>query len=131
MEYGTNIVGGVKPGVEGEHLGLPIVPSVRAVGHPLRIEIYPIDLQLEAAEILRPNASAIYVPGNGTAKAIEEAIEAEIPLVVAVAEHIPIHDILKVLRILRYSHGLADWLRCTKCYRLNRRLALSVPMHQE
>jgi hypothetical protein len=31
LEWGTKIVGGVKPGVEGEHLGLPIFPSVRVV----------------------------------------------------------------------------------------------------
>lgn len=36
------------------------------------------------------------MPGNQTAKAIEEAIEAEIPLVVAVAEHVPVHDMLRV-----------------------------------
>ncbi len=84
LEYGTRIVGGVKPGVEGEHLGLPVLPSVRV-----------------AAEKLNPDASAIYVPGSGTAQAIEEAIEAEIPLVVAVAEHIPIHDMLRVFQMLQ------------------------------
>ena len=31
LEWGTNIVGGVKPGVEGEHLGLPVFPSVKVV----------------------------------------------------------------------------------------------------
>ena len=31
LEWGTRIVGGVKPGVEGEHLGLPVFPSVKAV----------------------------------------------------------------------------------------------------
>lgn len=36
------------------------------------------------------------MPGNQTAQAIEEAIEAEIPLVVAVAEHVPVHDMLRV-----------------------------------
>lgn len=51
---------------------------------------------MQAQERAKPDASAIYVPGNQTAKAIEEAIEAEIPLVVAVAEHVPIHDILRV-----------------------------------
>ena len=84
IEYGTNVVGGVKPGVEGEHLGLPVLPTVRA-----------------AAAKLKPDASAIYVPGNGTVAAMEEAIEAEIPLIVAVAEHIPIHDMLRVHQMLR------------------------------
>lgn len=31
LEWGTKIVGGVKPGVEGEHLSLPVFPSVKAV----------------------------------------------------------------------------------------------------
>ncbi|KAJ5753046.1 hypothetical protein N7520_009963 [Penicillium odoratum] len=84
LEWGTKIVGGVKPGVEGEHLGLPIFPSVKA-----------------AQARAKPDASAIYVPGNQTAKAIEEAIEAEIPLVVAVAEHVPIHDILRIHSMLQ------------------------------
>ncbi|KAJ5731868.1 hypothetical protein N7493_003349 [Penicillium malachiteum] len=84
LEWGTKIVGGVKPGVEGEHLGLPIFPSVKA-----------------AQEKAKPDASAIYVPGNQTAQAIEEAIEAEIPLVVAVAEHVPIHDILRIHSMLQ------------------------------
>lgn len=52
--------------------------------------------RIQAQDKARPDASAIYVPGNQTAQAIEEAIEAEIPLVVAVAEHVPIHDILRV-----------------------------------
>ncbi|KAE8133196.1 putative succinyl-CoA synthetase subunit alpha [Aspergillus pseudotamarii] len=84
LAWGTKIVGGVKPGVEGEHLGLPVFPSVKV-----------------AQEQAKPDASAIYVPGNQTAKAIEEAIEAEIPLVVAVAEHVPIHDILRIHSMLQ------------------------------
>ncbi|EFE40332.1 succinyl-CoA synthetase beta subunit, putative [Trichophyton verrucosum HKI 0517] len=84
LAWGTKIVGGVKPGVEGEHLGLPIFPSVRV-----------------AQEKAKPDASAVYVPGNQTAKAIEEALEAEIPLIVAVAEHVPIHDMLKIHSMLK------------------------------
>ncbi|EED24140.1 succinyl-CoA synthetase subunit alpha, putative [Talaromyces stipitatus ATCC 10500] len=84
LKWGTKIVGGVKPGVEGEHLDLPIFPSVRV-----------------AKEKSNPDASAIYVPGNQTAQAIEEAIEAEIPLVVAVAEHVPVHDMLRIHSILQ------------------------------
>src|SRR5271155_2184786 len=43
LEYGTNIVGGVKPDFTGEHLGRPVFPTVR-----------------EAVENLKPDASAIY-----------------------------------------------------------------------
>ena len=32
IEFGTKIVGGVRPGKEGEHLGRPYYPSVQAVG---------------------------------------------------------------------------------------------------
>jgi len=38
----------------------------------------------------------VYVAAHQAAGAIEEAIAAEIPLIVAVAEHIPIHDLLRV-----------------------------------
>jgi succinyl-CoA synthetase alpha subunit len=48
---------------------------------------------------LKPDATAIYVAAPHAGKAIEEAIEAEIPLIVAVAEHIPLHDILRVRMI--------------------------------
>jgi succinyl-CoA synthetase alpha subunit len=79
LAWGTKIVGGVKPGSEGEHLGLPVLPSVR-----------------KAAEVLQPDATGIYVAAHQAAGAIEEAIEAEIPLIVAVAEHIPLQSILRV-----------------------------------
>ena len=80
IKYGTNIVGGVTPGKTAEHLGLPVLPSVKA-----------------ASEQLKPDATAIFVAAAHAAGAIEDAIEAEIPLIVAVAEHIPLHDILRVL----------------------------------
>lgn len=50
----------------------------------------------QAKERLKPDATAIYVAAQQAAGAIEEAIEAEIPLIVAVAEHIPLHDMLRV-----------------------------------
>lgn len=79
MEWGTNVVGGVKPNGSGEHLGKPVLPSVRA-----------------AMEQLKPDATGIYVAAHQATAAIEEAIEAEVPLIVAVAEHIPLHDIMRV-----------------------------------
>lgn len=47
-------------------------------------------------EQLKPDATAIYVAAHQAPGAIEEAIEAEVPLIVAVAEHIPLHDMLRV-----------------------------------
>lgn len=79
IQYGTHIVGGTTPGKEGEHLGLPLLPSVRA-----------------AAAELKPDATAVFVSAQHASGAIEEAIEAEIPLIVAVAEFIPLHDMLRV-----------------------------------
>ena len=63
----------------GEHLGLPLLPDLR-----------------KAKEQLKPDATAVFVAAPHCGKAIEDAIEAEIPLIVAVAEHIPLHDILRV-----------------------------------
>ena len=47
-------------------------------------------------EKLKPDATGIYVAAHQASTAIEEAIEAEVPLIVAVAEHIPIHNIMRV-----------------------------------
>lgn len=52
-------------------------------------------------EHLRPHASSVFVPALLAGKAIEEAIEAEVPLIVSVAEHIPVHDMLRVQEVLR------------------------------
>ncbi|KAI1868650.1 uncharacterized protein JN550_006225 [Neoarthrinium moseri] len=81
IEWGTNIVGGVTPGREDEHLGRPVLPS--------------------AMEVLKPDATGIYVAAHQATAAIEEAIEAEVPLIVAVAEHIPVHDFLRIHSMLR------------------------------
>ncbi|TVY67273.1 Succinate--CoA ligase [ADP-forming] subunit alpha [Fusarium oxysporum f. sp. cubense] len=85
LAYGTNIVGGVSTNKGGqEHLGLPVFNTVR-----------------EAMEKLKPHASSVFVPAQFTAGAIVEAIEAEVPLVVSVAEHVPIHDMMRVYEVLQ------------------------------
>ncbi len=50
---------------------------------------------------VRPDATAVFVPAVAAGKAIMEAIEAQVPLIVSVAEHIPVHDMLRVHEMLQ------------------------------
>ncbi|MBU1306663.1 MAG: succinate--CoA ligase subunit alpha [Alphaproteobacteria bacterium] len=84
--YGTKMVGGTHPkkggetwssGVDGTEL--PIFATVA-----------------EGKERTGANASVIYVPPAGAAAAIEEAIDAEIPLIVCITEGVPVLDMVRV-----------------------------------
>ena len=84
IAYGTKMVGGVTPGKGGsEHIGLPVFDSVH-----------------EAVAKTGANASVIYVPPPFAADSILEAIDAEIPLIVAITEGIPVLDMMRVKRAL-------------------------------
>ena len=84
LDYGTQMVGGVTPGKGGtEHIGLPQFNSVH-----------------EAKAATGATASCIYVPPAGCADAILEAIDAEMELIVAITEGVPVLDMVKVKRAL-------------------------------
>ena len=87
IKYGTKMVGGVTPKKGGtQHLGLPVFDTVK-----------------EAKEKTQANASVIYVPPPYAAKAILEAIDSEIELIVCITEGIPVIDMLNVKDKLRSS----------------------------
>tara|TARA_Y100000590_G_scaffold343899_1_gene393131 strand:+ start:3133 stop:4008 length:876 start_codon:yes stop_codon:yes gene_type:complete len=87
MKYGTNLVGGVTPKKGGQkHLNKPVFNTVN-----------------EAKKETGANATMIYVPAKFAAKAIIEAIESSMELIVCVTEGIPILDMLEVKKKLNES----------------------------
>ena len=84
IAYGTNFVGGVTPGKGGQkHLNLPVFNTVK-----------------EAMDKTGANATTIYVPPPFAGDAIIEAADADIPLIIAITDGIPIHDMMKVKKHL-------------------------------
>jgi succinyl-CoA synthetase alpha subunit len=86
--HGTKMVAGTHPTkggeqwratVNGAEMSLPIFASV-----------------VEAKERTGADASVIYVPPASAAAAIEEAIDAGIPLIVCITEGIPVLDMVRV-----------------------------------
>ena len=79
-------VAGVNPKKAGEDFeGIPVFASVR-----------------DAKEATGATVSVIYVPPSGAAAAIDEAVEADLDLVICITEGIPVHDMLKT----RYKMSL-------------------------
>lgn len=86
IEYGTSVVAGVVPGKGG---------STACDG---RVPVF--DSVTEAVEATGANASVVFVPPPFAADAIIESIAAELPLVIAITEGIPVNDMIVVKRFL-------------------------------
>jgi succinyl-CoA synthetase alpha subunit len=92
ISYGTTFVGGVTPGKGGQ-------TWVAENGGK-----YPVwNTVAEAMRESGANATMVFVPPAGAADAILEAIDAGMPLVVAITEGIPVRDMYAVKRRLQGS----------------------------
>ena len=79
-DYGTDVVAGVTPKKGGQDVdGIPVFDTIK-----------------EAVDERGANTSMIFVPARFAAAAIHEAIDAGIGTVIAITEHIPVHDMLDV-----------------------------------
>ena len=84
-DYGTKVVAGVTPGKGGQDFeGVPIFNTVQ-----------------EAVKTTAANASMILVPPAFAADAIMEAADAEIPLIVAITEGVPVVDMVTAVSFVR------------------------------
>ena len=89
IAYGTKMTAGVSPGKGGQtHLGLPVFDTVA-----------------DAKERAGADATVIYVPPPHAAAAIEEAIDADIPLIICITEGIPVLDMVRVKARLEKSNS--------------------------
>ncbi|WP_419465595.1 succinate--CoA ligase subunit alpha [Bhargavaea massiliensis] len=84
LEYGTKIVAGVTPGKGGTEVeGVPVFNTVE-----------------DAVKETGATVSVIYVPAPFAADAILEAVDAELDLAICITEHIPVLDMVKVVRYM-------------------------------
>ena len=86
LDYGTNIVAGVTPGKGGEKTLDDIIPVFNFVE--------------EAVEQTGADTSIIFVPPPFAAEAIIEASFAGIKVVVCITEGVPVHDMMKVKKVV-------------------------------
>ena len=88
LEYGTQVVAGVTPGKGGQLFAdkVPVFNSVK-----------------EAVAETGATVSAVFVPPPFAAQAILEAVDAEVELVVAITEGIPVMDMMRVAAKMKES----------------------------
>lgn len=80
LAAGTHIVAGTSPNKAGETIeGIPVYSSIEAIQKDHTID-----------------TSVIFVPAAHAKRAIIEAIDAHIPLIICITEGIPVHDMLAV-----------------------------------
>lgn len=85
MDYGTNVVAGVKAGRAGEKvLGVPVFNCVS-----------------DAVQETGANVGMLYVPARFAADAIMEGVDAGLDFICCITEHIPVQDMIKVRRYMK------------------------------
>lgn len=96
VAYGTNIVAGTSPNKAGTKMDdIPVYASIKDIQHDMPV-----------------GASIIFVPAPFAKSAIFEAIDAHIPLIICVTEHIPVHDMIAVRQKLQGSDSVMIGPNC-------------------
>jgi len=90
IAYGTNIAAGVTPGKGGQEFeGVPIYDTVQ-----------------DAVKATGSEISIVFVPARFFLDAAAEALEAGIKLLVAIPEHVPVRDTMRILDMARKNDAI-------------------------
>jgi len=85
LAYGTKVVAGVTPGKGGERVGgVPVFNTVK-----------------EAVDATGANSTILFVPAKYTAAGVYEAMDAGLPLIITIAEHVPVHDMMGIYHLAK------------------------------
>jgi succinyl-CoA synthetase alpha subunit len=103
IAYGTNVVGAVHPSRAGEtevFEGDSDESGAPDRGARYRVELPIFRSVAQAIAETGADASVIFVPPAGAADAILEAAAADMPLIVAITEGVPVADMIRAKRYL-------------------------------
>jgi len=91
MEYGTNIVAGITPGKGGQKFEdtVPIYETVK-----------------EAVDKTGAKISIMFVPAKFFLGAAKDTLEAGIKLLIAIPEHVPVQDTMKIVEITKQKGAI-------------------------
>jgi succinyl-CoA synthetase alpha subunit len=91
IEYGTNIVAGVTPGKGGQKFedAVPIYETVK-----------------EAVDTTGAKISIMFVPAKFFLGAAKDALDAGIKLLIAIPEHVPVQDTMKIVEIAKQKGAI-------------------------
>lgn len=90
LEYGTNVVAGVRPGKGGTTVeGIPVFDTAR-----------------EAVRQRQANVSVLFVPPRATLDAIFESLDASIKTIITIAEGVPVKDMMVIYHYVNDMPGV-------------------------
>ncbi|QHU91688.1 succinate--CoA ligase subunit alpha [Candidatus Saccharibacteria bacterium oral taxon 955] len=96
IKHGTNIVAGTSPTKAGTTIeNIPVYNSISAIKKDMAVDI-----------------SIIFVPARYAKKAIIEAINARISLIICITEHVPVHDMLQISQHIQGSDSILIGPNC-------------------
>lgn len=113
ITYGTHIVAGIsKDRMIKDYQGIPVFSNVR-----------------EAVRKTKPVVSVVFSTPAKALLDVEEAVRAKIPLIICTTEHVPLHDVLKMIEMARKNRVTLVGPSSPGIIRVGESLTGTIPAH--